>query len=101
MRLYQQPDFGGNRMENQTRASVQNSPGHLERFARITYLIVAVCLYSLMFSPKVGASETATLTGNHPFEATNLTARAPADATLSIDLSFALRNRAKLNHLLG
>jgi subtilase family serine protease len=95
-------------MENQVikdpaspKASVQNTPGRLERFARIAYLIVALFVYSLMFSPKVGASETATLTGNHPSDVSGLIVGAPGNATLSIDLSFALRNRARLNYLLG
>jgi hypothetical protein len=94
-------------MENQfikdtalTEVPVQHTRRRLERVARIAYLIAAaLLLYALLLSAKVRASDTAALAGNHPVEAYNLTARAPASATLRIELSFAVRNRAKLNEL--
>jgi kumamolisin len=41
------------------------------------------------------------LSGNHPLEAEKLAAQAPASRTMTINVNFALRNRAALTRLLA
>jgi len=82
-------------------ASVGRPRPRAERFAQIAYLVVAIGLYSLMFTSKAVAAETTALAGNHSVQAYDLTTRAPANATLKVELVFALRDRAKLNELLA
>jgi kumamolisin len=72
---------------------------HLPRFTNI--FATALSILMLSIAPHPARAQTVALAGNHPNAASSLTSRASADQPLTIHVSFAPRDRAKLQALLA
>ena len=63
--------------------------------------LVVIVLVGTMLTAGIAAAQSVALSGNHPKVAAGLTSRAAPDRALTIQVSFALRNRAELDKFLS
>jgi subtilase family serine protease len=63
--------------------------------------LVVIVLVGTILTAGIAAAQSVALSGNHPKVAAALTSRAAPDRVLTIEVSFALRNRAELDKFLS